>query len=77
MDIGALTNASAKISSVKPLTFTQWLICAPDKNSRSPSVCRASLWRDGIAKKRWMRVDIMPKKKRERTLAVFQNTVIC
>lgn len=55
MDTGALTNASAKISSVKPLRFTQWLICAPCKNSRSPSVCRVSPWRDGIAKKRRMK----------------------
>lgn len=72
MDIGALTNASAKISSAKPLTFTQWLICAPDKNSRSPSVCRASLWRDGIAKKRRMRVDTMPKKKERECLLCFK-----
>lgn len=28
MDTGALTNAPAKISSVKPLRLTQWLICA-------------------------------------------------
>lgn len=76
MDTGALANASAKISSVKQLRFTRWLICVQCKNSRSPSVC-LSLWRDRIPKERRMRVDTMPKKKkRERMLAVFQNTVI-
>lgn len=38
MDTGALTNASAKISSLKLLTFTQQLICAPYKNSHSQPV---------------------------------------
>lgn len=75
MDIGALTNASAKISSLKPLTFTQQLICAPYKNSHSRSVCRSSLLRDRIANKRRIRVDTMIKKKRMFT--VFHNIVIC
>lgn len=52
MDTGALTNASAKISSVKALRFTQWLICAPFKISRSPSVCRTSFQKWNCKKKK-------------------------
>lgn len=64
MDIGALTNASAKISSLKPLTFTQQLICAPYKNSSSRSVCRLSLLRDGTANNR-IRVDMMTEQNKQ------------
>lgn len=63
MDIGALTNASAKISSLKPLTFTLQLICAPYKNSSSRSVCRLSLLRGGTANNRRIRVDMTTEQK--------------
>lgn len=63
MDTGALTNASAKISSLKPLTFTQQLLRAPYQNSHSQAVRYSSLPRDRTANTRRIRVDLMTKTK--------------